>query len=107
MPAQDASLSINDPKYFALSQAAEETPAAKQCPAWDKALSARSRNYDVKPMGVSKNVWFAKGWKFAAPYDVLVDPFTLFRRRNGVGAPRRGAARPPETLGAATRRTMR
>ena len=28
-------------------------------------------------MGVSKNVWFGKGWKFAAPYNVLVDPFTL------------------------------
>jgi len=79
MPAQDASLSINDPKYLALSSTAEETPAAKQCPAWDKALEQAVSNYDVKPMGVSKNIWFAKGWKFAAPYDVVVDPFTLLK----------------------------
>ena len=79
MPAQDASLSIDDPKYFALSQTAEETAASKQCPAWDKALERAVTNYDVKPLGVSKNVWFAKGWKFAAPYDVVVDPFDLFK----------------------------
>ena len=79
MPAQDASLSINDPKYLALSQAAEETPAAKQCPAWDKALEQAVTNYDVKPMGVSKNIWFGKGWKFAAPYDVVIDPFNLVK----------------------------
>jgi ABC-type transport system substrate-binding protein len=77
IPAQDASLSINDPEYFRLSQIAEETPGAAQCPAWDTALRRAVVNYDVKPMGVSKNVWFAKGWKFAAPYDVMVDPFTL------------------------------
>jgi peptide/nickel transport system substrate-binding protein len=77
MPAQDASLSINDPTYVKLSQAAEEASGAAQCPAWDKALSRAVTNYDVKPMGVSKNVWFGKGWKFAAPYNVLVDPFTL------------------------------
>jgi peptide/nickel transport system substrate-binding protein len=79
MPAQDASLSIDDPTYFALSQAAEETPTSKQCPAWDKALGRAVTNFDVKPMGVSKNVWFGKGWKFAAPYDVVVDPFDLFK----------------------------
>ena len=79
MPAQDSSLSINDPKYFALSSAAEEAPAAKQCAAWDKALTRAVTNYDVKPMGVSKNIWFGRGWKFAAPYDVLVDPFTLVK----------------------------
>ena len=77
MPAQDASLSINDPTYVKLSQAAEEAPGAAQCPAWDKALSRAVTNFDVKPMGVSKNVWFGKGWKFLAPYNVLVDPFTL------------------------------
>ena len=77
MPAQDASLSINDPTYVKLSQAAEEAPKGSDCPAWDKALSRAVTNFDVKPMGVSKNVWFGKGWKFAAPYNVLVDPFTL------------------------------
>ena len=77
IPAQDASLSINDPEYFKLSQTAEETPGSAQCPAWDTALRRAITNYDVKPMGVSKNVWFAKGWRFAAPYDVMVDPFTL------------------------------
>jgi hypothetical protein len=77
MPAQDASLSINDPTYVQLSQAAEEAPKGTDCAAWDKALSRAVTNYDVKPMGVSKNVWFGKGWKFLAPYNVLVDPFTL------------------------------
>jgi peptide/nickel transport system substrate-binding protein len=81
MPAQDASLSINDPKYFALSNTAEEAPAAKQCPAWDKALEQAVTNYDVKPMGVSKNIWFGRGWTFAAPYDVVVDPFTLVKSK--------------------------
>jgi peptide/nickel transport system substrate-binding protein len=77
MPAQDASLSINDPTYTKLSQQAEEAVGSAQCPAWDKALSRAVTNYDVKPMGVSKNVWFGKGWKFLAPYNVLVDPFTI------------------------------
>jgi peptide/nickel transport system substrate-binding protein len=77
MPAQDASLSINDPTYVKLSQDAMEASGPSQCPAWDKALSRAVTAYDVKPMGVSKNVWFGKGWKFAAPYNVLVDPFTL------------------------------
>jgi peptide/nickel transport system substrate-binding protein len=77
MPAQDASLSINDPTYVKLSQAAEEAPTGSDCPAWDKALTRAVANYDVKPMGVSKNAWFGKGWKFLAPYNVLVDPFTL------------------------------
>jgi peptide/nickel transport system substrate-binding protein len=77
MPAQDSSLSINDPTYFSLSQRAEQTPAAVQCPAWDTALTRAVTNYDVKPIGVSKNVWFAKGWRFAAPVDVIFDPFTL------------------------------
>ena len=45
--------------------------------AWDKALEHAEANYDVKPIGVSRNVWFAKGWKFAAPFDVIIDPFTL------------------------------
>ncbi len=83
MPAQDASLSINDPTYFALSQDAEEAPADAQCPYWNKALERAVTNYDVKPMGVSKNVWFGKGWKFAAPYDVVVDPFTLQQTQSG------------------------
>lgn len=77
IPAQDASLSINDPEYVKLSQQAEEAPAARACPAWDKALRTAVMHYDVKPMGVSKNVWFGKGWKFLAPYNVDVDPFTL------------------------------
>lgn len=77
MPAQDASLSIHDPTYFSLSQRAEQTPAVTQCPAWDTALKKAVTNYDVKPIGVSKNVWFAKGWRFAAPVDVIFDPFTL------------------------------
>jgi peptide/nickel transport system substrate-binding protein len=77
MPAQDASLSINDPTYVKLSQAAEEAPKGSDCQAWDAALKRAVTNYDVKPMGVSKNVWFGKGWKFLAPYNVLVDPFTL------------------------------
>jgi peptide/nickel transport system substrate-binding protein len=81
MPAQDASLSINDPTYFALSNTAEETPAAKQCPAWDKALEKAVTDYDVKPMGVSKNIWFGKGWTFAAPYDVVIDPFNLLKSK--------------------------
>jgi peptide/nickel transport system substrate-binding protein len=77
IPAQDASLSIKDPKYFSLSQKAAETSGSGQCQAWDTALRESLKNYNVKPMGVSKNVWFAHGWKFAAPYDVVVDPFTL------------------------------
>lgn len=77
MPAQDSSLSINDPTYFKLSEQAEEAPASSQCQAWDKALTRAQTSYDVKPMGVSKNVWFGKGWKFAAPYNVLIDPFSL------------------------------
>jgi peptide/nickel transport system substrate-binding protein len=79
MPAQDASLSINDPTYVKLSQAAMEAPGSAACPAWDKALTRAVTAYDVKPMGVSKNVWFGKGWKFLAPYNVLVDPFTLYQ----------------------------
>lgn len=77
VPAQDASLSIHDPKYQALSRKASEAPGAAQCPAWDQALTESLKNFNVKPMGVSKNMWFAKGWKFAAPYDVMIDPFTL------------------------------
>jgi peptide/nickel transport system substrate-binding protein len=77
MPAQDASLSINDPEYLKLSEQAEEAAGSAQCPAWDKALAKAVTNYDVKPMGVSKNIWFGNNWKFAAPYNVLVDPFTL------------------------------
>jgi peptide/nickel transport system substrate-binding protein len=81
MPAQDASLSINDPTYVSLSQAAEEAPAATQCQAWDKALTRAETNFDVKPIGVSKNIWFGHGWQFAAPVDVIVDPFTLEQTR--------------------------
>lgn len=77
MPAQDSSLSINDPTYFKLSEQAEEAPVSSQCQAWNKALIRAQTSYDVKPMGVSKNVWFGKGWKFAAPYNVLIDPFSL------------------------------
>lgn len=77
MPAQDASLSIHDPEYTKLSQAAEQAPSGQDCPAWDAALRKAVDNFDVKPMGVSKNVWFGKGWQFAAPYNVYVDPFTL------------------------------
>jgi peptide/nickel transport system substrate-binding protein len=81
IPAQDATLSVNDPTYFALSEKAEGTPGAAQCPEWDKALIRGESNYDVKPIGVSKNMWFAKGWKFAAPFFVIVDPFTLVQTK--------------------------
>jgi peptide/nickel transport system substrate-binding protein len=81
IPAQDASLSIEDPTYFKLAKAAEEASGSAQCPAWDKALTRAQENFDSKPMGVSKNSWFAKGWQFAAPYNVLVDPFTLERTK--------------------------
>jgi ABC-type transport system substrate-binding protein len=77
IPAQDASLSINDPTYTSLSQTAEEAPEAAACAAWDTALTQAIKNYDVKPIGVSKNIWFGKHWQFAAPVDVIVDPFTL------------------------------
>jgi peptide/nickel transport system substrate-binding protein len=76
-PAQDSSMSVHDSTYYALSAKAEATPAAAQCPAWNKALERGETAFDVKPIGVSKNVWFAKGWKFAAPVDVIFDPFTL------------------------------
>lgn len=76
-PIQDASLGIKDPTYFKLSQAALEAPKGSDCPVWDKAMTRAVTNYDVKPMGVSKNVWFGKGWKFLAPYNVVIDPFTL------------------------------
>src|SRR6476620_10497424 len=56
-PVQDASLGINDPTYFKLSNAALEAPQSSACSAWDKALTRAVTNYDVKPMGVSKNVW--------------------------------------------------
>jgi peptide/nickel transport system substrate-binding protein len=78
-PAQDSSMSVHDPTYYALSAKAEATPAASQCPAWNKALERGETAFDVKPIGVSKNVWFGKGWKFAAPVDVIIDPFTLRR----------------------------
>lgn len=77
IPAQDASLSINDPTYFSLSNDAEMAPDASACAAWDKALGQAVANYDVKPIGVSKNIWFGRHWQFAAPVDVIVDPFTL------------------------------
>lgn len=77
IPAQDASLSINDPTYVSLSNAAEEAPAATACAAWDTALKQAITDYDVKPIGVSKNIWFGRHWQFAAPVDVIVDPFTL------------------------------
>ena len=76
-PSQDSSMSIHDPVYYSLSAKAEAEPGATQCQAWDKALEHAEANYDVKPIGVSRNVWFAKGWKFAAPFDVIIDPFTL------------------------------
>jgi len=77
IPDQDTSLSFNDPTYFSLVAAAEEAPPAAQCGLWDKALERAGTNYDVKPIGVSKNFWFGRGWKFAAPFVVNFDPFTL------------------------------
>jgi peptide/nickel transport system substrate-binding protein len=79
IPAQDSSLSIDDPKYFALANAAEEAAGDAQCPAWDTALNQAQKHFDVKPMGVARNTWFGRSWKFSAPYNVLVDPFTLQR----------------------------
>ncbi len=76
-PSQESSMSINDPAYFALAAKAEAAPAASACQAWSAALTKSAADFNVKPIGVSKNVWFAKNWKFAAPYDVVVDPFTL------------------------------
>lgn len=76
MPAQDATLSINDPTYFKLSTTAEQAPSNK-CAAWDTALRRAVSNYDVKPVGVAKNMWFGKGWKFSAPFNVFIDPFTI------------------------------
>jgi peptide/nickel transport system substrate-binding protein len=78
-PSQDSAMSINDPQYYSLSAKAEAEPGPTQCQAWDKALEHAEANYDVKPIGVSRNVWFAKGWKFAAPFDVIIDPFTLVK----------------------------
>ncbi len=40
IPAQDASLSIVDPKYFSLSDKAEQAPESSACPAWDTAHDA-------------------------------------------------------------------
>jgi peptide/nickel transport system substrate-binding protein len=77
IPAQDASLSIVDPTYFKLSDQAEQAPASSACAAWDTAMKRAQTAYNVKPMGVAKNAWFAKGWKFAAPYNVFIDPFTI------------------------------
>ncbi len=77
IPAQDASLSIKDPTYFKLSDEAEATPGSGACAAWDKAMTRAQTAYIVKPMGVAKNAWFGKGWKFAAPTNVLIDPFTI------------------------------
>jgi peptide/nickel transport system substrate-binding protein len=78
-PSQDSAMSIHDPAYYSLSAKAEAAAGTAQCPAWDKALEHAEAAYDVKPIGVSRNVWFAKGWKFAAPFDVIIDPFTLQR----------------------------
>jgi hypothetical protein len=72
-------MSIHDAKYFALSAKAEQVPAATACKAWAQALTQSEKDFDVKPIGVSKNIWFGNGWKFAAPYDVVVDPFTLVK----------------------------
>jgi peptide/nickel transport system substrate-binding protein len=78
-PSQESSMSIHDAKYFALSAKAEQVPAATACKAWAQALTQSEKDFDVKPIGVSKNIWFGNGWKFAAPYDVVVDPFTLVK----------------------------
>jgi peptide/nickel transport system substrate-binding protein len=77
IPAQDASLSIKDPTYFKLSDEAEAATGNAICPSWDKAMQRAQTAYIVKPMGVAKNAWFGKGWKFAAPYNVFIDPFTI------------------------------
>jgi peptide/nickel transport system substrate-binding protein len=76
-PAQDSSMSIFDKAYYALSAKAEAAPTGSECGDWNTALERAEADFDVKPIGVSENVWFGKGWKFAAPYDVVIDPFTL------------------------------
>jgi peptide/nickel transport system substrate-binding protein len=81
IPVQDAVLNIEDPTYFNLASKAEEAPASQACPAWDKALTRAEANYDVKPIGVARNEWFAKGWTFKAVLLVIIDPFTLERTR--------------------------
>lgn len=76
-PSAESTLNISDPSYFALATKAEAAPAATACQAWATALKQSELDFNVKPIGVSKNIWFGKHWKFAAPYDVIFDPFTL------------------------------
>jgi len=80
-PAQDSTLSINDPKYFSLAADAEAAPSATACKAWSTALKQSVLDFNVKPIGVSKNTWFGNHWKFTAPYNVVIDPFTLEKTR--------------------------
>jgi peptide/nickel transport system substrate-binding protein len=80
-PSAESSLNIIDPKYFALAAKAEAAPPATACQAWSTALSQSELDFNVKPIGVSKNIWFGNSWKFAAPYDVIFDPFTMEKTR--------------------------
>jgi peptide/nickel transport system substrate-binding protein len=79
MPAQDSTLSIDDPQYLSLSEKALEASSGSECGAWNTAFAAAQRNFDVRPMGVTKIAWFAKGWKFSAPFGLLLDPYTLVK----------------------------
>jgi peptide/nickel transport system substrate-binding protein len=79
IPAQDEALGIEDQKYFELSAKAAEAPVGSECPAWNKALIQSVKDYNVRPMGVQETNWFGDGWKFAAAYGHLLDPFTLFK----------------------------
>jgi peptide/nickel transport system substrate-binding protein len=74
-------LNLNDPTFDKLSAEAEAAPTGSDCAAWNKALTRAAANYNIKSVGVSKNTWYAKNWKFAAPYNVAFDPFTLIRTR--------------------------
>jgi peptide/nickel transport system substrate-binding protein len=79
IPAQDASLSIDDERYTALAQTAAQAEAGSECAAYDAAFEQAAKNFDVRPMGVSKVAWFAKGWQFSAPFGLLIDPYTLVK----------------------------
>ncbi|MCW3066711.1 MAG: peptide transporter substrate-binding protein [Solirubrobacterales bacterium] len=82
MPAQDSTLSITDKEYFSLAQKALETASSSECGAWTAAFEAAQRNFDVRPMGVTKIAWFAKGWQFNAPFGLLIDPYTLVKTQS-------------------------
>ncbi len=79
LPAQDTALGIQNQKYYDLAAKATQAPEGSECKAWDTALAQPMKDFNVRPMGVQATSWFASGWKFAAAYGYLIDPFTLFK----------------------------